>query len=72
MRLGHISTSEDHAFKMMNELANILKLNFSYKLSLNYYRKALICIKRKHKNNFMKMWETSQILINIAIINMEL
>ena len=58
----------EYSYRMMNELANLLRKYQSYDLSQVYYKKALLCMKRKHKNLYLENWETGKILINIATV----
>ena len=51
---------------MMNELANLIRDHGHDQASLEYYKKALLCMKRRHKNKYVEHWETGKILINIA------
>ena len=65
-RLEKISLSQEYAYRMMNELANLIRDHGHYEASLEYYKKALLCMKRRHKNKYVEHWETGKILINIA------
>ena len=51
---------------MMNELANTLLKHKMKDDALNFYRKSLICMKRRYKNQFGSRSETAKILVNMA------
>ena len=53
----------------MNELANSLHQHQEFDLAQTYYKKALLCMKRRHKNKYLNQPETSKILINIATVH---
>jgi hypothetical protein len=53
---------------MMNEVANLLRKHVQFDLAQIYYKKALLCMKRRHKNQYLENWETAKILINIATV----
>ena len=65
-RLAVQCDSEEYAYRMMNELANVLRSNGQGERSISYYKKALLCVKRRHKINYLSKWETAEILKNIA------
>lgn len=52
-RLESISTSQEYAYRLMNELANSLHQHRHFELALVYYKKALLCMKRRHKNKYL-------------------
>lgn len=52
MRLDALSLKDAYAYKMMNELANELLKHEMADDALVFYRKSLICMKRRHKNAF--------------------
>ena len=52
----------------MNELAIVLHKNNEVDTALKYYKKALLCMKRKHKNKYVIQPETAKIIINIATL----
>ncbi len=66
IRMESISNSDDYAYRMMNELGNILQKKDFLDQAIIYYKKALLCMKRRHKNRFSHQPETAKILINIA------
>jgi tetratricopeptide (TPR) repeat protein len=68
-RLDSISTSQEYAYRLMNELANSLHQHQEYDQALIYYKKALLCMKRRHKNKYIAQPETAKILINIATVH---
>lgn len=53
---------------MMNELANLHRKHDNLDTSLIFYNKALVCMKRRHKNKYLENWETAKIIINIATV----
>jgi|688.fasta_scaffold921070_1 hypothetical protein len=53
-------------FKLMNELANTVRKHDNLQLAVNLYKKAILSLKTRFKNNFMQQRDTSKILINIA------
>ena len=53
----------------MNELANSLHQHQEFERALVYYKKALLCMKRRHKNKYIAQPETAKILINIATVH---
>lgn len=67
-RLESISNTDEYAYRMMNELANLLQKYELHDKSIIYYKKALLCMKRRHKNRFNQQPETAKILINIATV----
>lgn len=68
-RLERISSQDDYAFGIMNELANILRKHENLELAAQFYKKALLCIKRRYKTDYLKQLSTSKILINIATVH---
>lgn len=66
LRLEAISNKDAYSYKLMNELANILVKANLKEDAIAFYKKALICLKRRHKNNFMSLPETAKILFNMA------
>lgn len=50
----------------MNEVAIIYHENEDLDTALKFYKKALLCMKKRYKNRFQEQKETSKILINIA------
>ena len=71
-RLEQLSFSHEYSYRTMNELATILQAHGALKDALNYYKKALICMKRRHKNKYLDFSETSKIIINMAIVYFQL
>jgi hypothetical protein len=53
---------------MLNEVANLLRKHSQLDLAQTYYKKALLCMKRVHKNQYLENWETAKILINVATV----
>jgi tetratricopeptide (TPR) repeat protein len=53
----------------MNELANILRKHENFEVSAQFYKKALLCIKRRFKQDFMKHFETAKVLVNLATVH---
>jgi tetratricopeptide (TPR) repeat protein len=54
------------SFKLMNELANILRKHDNLEISVSLYKKALLSLKQRFKNTYLQQRDTSRILINIA------
>merc|ERR1719329_178675 len=52
----------------MNEIANMLRKHENLDLATAYYKKALLCIKRRYKSEYLSQMGTSKILINIATV----
>ena len=52
----------------MNELAITLHQHGKHEGALTYYKKALLCMKRRHKNKYIMEPETAAIIINIATL----
>ena len=50
LRLEGLAQKDAYGYKMMNELANTLLQHSLHEEALSFYRKALICMKRRHKN----------------------
>ena len=67
-RLERLSNSHEYSYRMMNELANILHRHRRMDLALIYYKKALLCMKRRHKNKYLDHAETAKIIINMATV----
>lgn len=67
-RLERLSNSHEYSYRMMNELANTLHRHKDMDLALNYYKKALLCMKRRHKNKYLDHSETAKIIINMATV----
>ena len=57
---------EPYTFKLLNELANTTRRFNNLQTSIQIYKKALLSIKTRFKNNYMEQPDTSKILINIA------
>lgn len=53
-RLELVSSEDDYAYGIMNELANILRKHQNLDLSAQFYKKALLCIKRRYKTDYLK------------------
>jgi len=51
-RLESMANTDEYAYKMMNELANLLQKHNKNDKAINFYKKALLCMKRKYKNKF--------------------
>lgn len=50
LRLDSLSAKDSYAYRMMNELANTLLKHNMRDDALSFYRKSLICMKRRYKN----------------------
>ena len=66
LRLEGLAQKDAYGYKMMNELANTLLEHELAEEALSFYRKALICMKRRHKNQYDQKMETARILQNMA------
>ena len=53
-------------FKMFNELANVLRKHSNMPLAISVYKKALLSVKARFKNDYLGFRDSSRILINIA------
>lgn len=53
----------------MNELANLLRKHENLELASQFYKKALLCIKRRYKTDYLNHESTSKVLINIATVS---
>ena len=42
-----------YAIGMLNEVANLLRKNSNLELSVLYYRKALLSVKKRYKNEYL-------------------
>lgn len=67
-RIDEISNSLQYAYRLMNELAIVLHKNEVHEMALTYYKKALLCIKRRFRNKYVAQPETAKIIINIATL----
>ena len=68
LRLENASHSSDQSFKAMNELGTILRKHNNLELAAQFYKKSLLCIKRRHKQEFLSQFETSKVLVNLASV----
>ena len=55
-----------YTFKLMNELGNCLRKHDDLPTAVQLYKKALLSIKIRCKNDYLQMRDTAKILINIA------
>lgn len=67
-RLEQAAHQEDYAFGILNEVANVLRKHENLELATQFYKKALLCIKRHYKSEYLDQFCTSQILVNIATV----
>ena len=58
----------DYPYGIMNEIANILRKHELFDLASQFYKKALLCIKRRHKSDYLLQFSTAQILSNLATV----
>merc|ERR1711935_684444 len=58
-RLELAAESSDYPYGIMNEIANILRKHESYELASQFYKKSLLCIKRRYKSEYMHQFSTS-------------
>ena len=61
-----IAIEDPITFKLMNELANILRKHDQLDIAVQLYKKALLSLKQRFKNTYLTQRDTSRILINIA------
>lgn len=52
-RLESVCKSQAYAYRIMNDLANVLKKYNNHELSICYYKKALLCMKKRYKNKYI-------------------
>lgn len=57
---------EKSTFKLLNEQANILRKHDNPAAAVQLYKKSLLSIKTRFKNDYLSQRDTSRILINIA------
>lgn len=55
-----------YTFKLMNELGNCLRKHDDLPTAVQLYKKSLLSIKIRCKNDYLQMRDTAKILINIA------
>lgn len=67
-RVSNIAAEQEYAYRLTNELAIILQQNGQVEGALRFYKKALLCMKKRHRNKFQEQYETAKILINIACL----
>lgn len=53
-------------FSLMNELGNTLRKHNQLELAVQLYKKSLLSLKQRFKNNYLQQRDTSRIIINIA------
>lgn len=53
-------------FQIMSELGNTLRKHNQLELAVQLYKKSLLSLKHRFKNNYLQQRETSKIIINIA------
>lgn len=53
-------------FKLLNELGNTLRKHDDLPTAVQIYKKSLLSIKIRCKNDYLQMRDTAKILINIA------
>jgi tetratricopeptide (TPR) repeat protein len=68
-RLEGIAGENDYAYSVMNELANILRQQENFELAAQFYKKALLCIKRRYKQDYLQQFGTSKVLVNLATVH---
>jgi len=55
-----------NTFKLLNELGNALRKHDNLAMAVQLYKKALLSIKIRFKNEYLQMRDTAKIIINIA------
>ena len=68
-RLESVSAEDDYAYTIMNELANVLRKHNNYELSAQYYKKALLCVKRRYRQDYLNQFGTAKVLVNLATVH---
>lgn len=53
-------------FQIMSDLGNTLRKHNQLELAVQLYKKSLLSLKHRFKNNYLQQRETSKIIINIA------
>jgi putative IMPACT (imprinted ancient) family translation regulator len=53
-------------FQLLSELGNILRKHDHLQISVQLYKKSLLSLKQRFKNNYLQKRDTSRVLINIA------
>lgn len=53
-------------FSLMIELGNTLRKHNQLELAVQLYKKSLLSLKQRFKNNYLQQRDTSRIIINIA------
>ena len=53
------SNRDDYSYSMMNEIANTLRRHDNLTLSIDFYKKALVCVKRRHKSDYLSQFSTA-------------
>lgn len=64
-RLEAITESEDRAYEQMNELGVAMRRLGRHDLASTYFKKALLCIKRRYKSSYKTMEYTQEIAANL-------
>ena len=54
-RLEAVTEAEDRAYIQMNELGVVMRRLGRHDLASTYFKKALLCIKRRYKSNYKNM-----------------
>ena len=67
-KINDIASQQDYAFRLMNELAIIFHAQEDFETAMKFYKKALLCMKKRYKNKFQEQPETSKILLNMATL----
>ena len=55
-----------YTFKLLNELGNTMRKHDDLPIAVQLYKKALLSIKIRFKNDYLQMRDTAKILINVA------
>ena len=68
-RLESVAHEDDYAYSIMNELANTLRKHENFELSAQFYKKALLCVKRRYKQDYLNQFGTAKVLVNLATVH---
>jgi len=59
----------DYTFGLLNELGNVLRSHQNLGLAEQFYKKALLNVKRKYKTKYLGHLASAKILVNLASLN---
>ena len=58
-RLENMASPDEYTLGIINEIANILRKHENLDLATQFYKKALLCIKRLYKSEYLDQFCTS-------------